>query len=477
MHEVLRAAVAEVEQYSRVKVVPPIEGTLLGGAVTDVIHLVAELIENATKFSAPHTPALVRAQSVTAGLVIEVEDRGLGMLPDDQQRMNDLLADPAQVDVAELLRDGRIGLFVVGTLARRHGIRVQLQGNIYGGIQAVVVMPRALIEPAPVPARPDRVAREASDFSSPQQRQPRAVPDVPPASFGSPAAAGTLDPAMAPTMSPGRRGTPAGARPPAQAAPAAAPPLAATAAPPAAEAQVPVISGTIVKPPVTQDGTLFDRSAPARTGWATMAAESRYAPAGQPPWEAAPPPPSAQPQWAQVPSPPPVSPEPSAQPQWAQVPSPPPVSPEPSAQPQWAQVPSPPSPSPSAPPPSARYDAGSGWAPLAPQPPSRPAPPSPAGEAPPASPAPPGPPARHAEPAGPRAGTPLAAPVGPPGVGRPSLPVRRGQTHMAPELRDGQRSRRDSPAEDHIPGLMADFRRGISRAAEEDSPPGTDSPR
>ncbi len=146
MHEVLRAAVAEVEQYSRVKVVPPVEGTLPGNAVADVIHLVAELIENATKFSAPQTQALLRAQHVTAGLAIEVEDRGLGMVPADQQRMNGLLADPRQVNISELLRDGRIGLFVVSTLARRHGIRVQLQANIYGGTQAVVILPKSLIE-------------------------------------------------------------------------------------------------------------------------------------------------------------------------------------------------------------------------------------------------------------------------------------------------------------------------------------------
>jgi signal transduction histidine kinase len=146
MHEVLRAAVAEVEQYSRVKVVPPVEGVLRGGAVSDVIHLIAELVENATKFSAPRTTTLLRAQHVSAGIAIEVEDRGLGMLPADQQRMNALLADPGRIDIDELLRDGRIGLYVVSTLARRHGIRVQLQNNIYGGTQAVVVLPNVLLE-------------------------------------------------------------------------------------------------------------------------------------------------------------------------------------------------------------------------------------------------------------------------------------------------------------------------------------------
>ena len=147
MHEVLRAAVAEVEQYSRVKVVPPVEGVLRGSAVTDVIHLIAELVENATKFSAPHTTTLLRAQHVSAGVAVEIEDRGLGMLPTDQQRMNDLLADPSGIDVDELLRDGRIGLFVVATLARRHSIRVRVQNNIYGGTQAVVVLPKTLLEP------------------------------------------------------------------------------------------------------------------------------------------------------------------------------------------------------------------------------------------------------------------------------------------------------------------------------------------
>lgn len=76
MTEVLRSAIAEVEQYPRVKLVPPIDGTLRGHAVADVIHLLAELVENATVFSAPQTQVLLRAQHVTAGLALEVEDRG-----------------------------------------------------------------------------------------------------------------------------------------------------------------------------------------------------------------------------------------------------------------------------------------------------------------------------------------------------------------------------------------------------------------
>ncbi|MDH6212902.1 sensor histidine kinase [Streptomyces pseudovenezuelae] len=149
MTEVLRSAIAEVEQYSRVKLVPPIDGTLRGHAVADVIHLLAELVENATVFSAPHTQVLLRANLVTSGLAVEVEDRGLGMPVGEQKRMNALLADPDQVNVASLLADGRIGLFVVSQLAKRHGIHVRLQTNIYGGVQAVLVVPQSLLGGAP----------------------------------------------------------------------------------------------------------------------------------------------------------------------------------------------------------------------------------------------------------------------------------------------------------------------------------------
>ncbi|WP_405774541.1 ATP-binding protein [Streptomyces sp. NBC_01538] len=149
MTEVLRSAIAEVEQYSRVKLVPPIDGTLRGHAVADVIHLLAELVENATLFSAPHTQVLLRANLVTSGLAIEVEDRGLGMPVEEQHKMNALLTDPDQVNVASLLQDGRIGLFVVSQLARRHGIHVRLQTNIYGGVQAVLVVPQGLLGTEP----------------------------------------------------------------------------------------------------------------------------------------------------------------------------------------------------------------------------------------------------------------------------------------------------------------------------------------
>ncbi|WP_329320164.1 MULTISPECIES: ATP-binding protein [unclassified Streptomyces] len=188
MTEVLRSAIAEVEQYSRVKLVPPIDGTLRGHAVADVIHLLAELVENATVFSAPHTQVLLRVNLVTSGLAVEVEDRGLGMPPGEQDKMNALLTDPDQVNVASLLQDGRIGLFVVSQLARRHGIHVRLQGNIYGGVQAVLVMPQELLGTGP--GAPGQRAQGQPHSTAGGALPPGAppVPAAPPPPAGGPAA-------------------------------------------------------------------------------------------------------------------------------------------------------------------------------------------------------------------------------------------------------------------------------------------------
>ncbi|MGW4054094.1 sensor histidine kinase [Streptomyces sp. NPDC004779] len=246
MTEVLRSSIAEVEQYPRVKLVPPIDGTLRGHAVADVIHLLAELVENATVFSAPHTTVLLRAQYVTAGLAIEVEDRGLGMPVTEQNKMNALLADPDQVNVAHLLQDGRIGLFVVSALARRHGIAVRLQSNIYGGIQAILVLPQGLLG-----ADPEGLAQHERHTAAvtggggtplaPQQPQSRPQPqpqhdrpqtdrpsypgtDAPSAPF-PPAAAPAPAPMEAPAPAAYPYQAPAQAAPPAPAAPERPAPL------------------------------------------------------------------------------------------------------------------------------------------------------------------------------------------------------------------------------------------------------------
>ena len=142
IEQVLRAAVAEVEDYARVDVMALSEDRVLGAVVADVVHLLAELIENATAFSPPNTEVLVRADKVGNGLAVEVVDRGIGLDADDLAEINRRLADPPEFDLAD---SDRLGLFVVGRLAARHDIKVVLQPSAYGGVTAVVLLPTSLL--------------------------------------------------------------------------------------------------------------------------------------------------------------------------------------------------------------------------------------------------------------------------------------------------------------------------------------------
>lgn len=140
--DVLRAAVAEVEDYVRVDVLSESRDLVAGNAVNDVIHLVAELVENASVFSPPNTRIEVRADRVGTGLVAEIEDRGLGLSPAELADINARLASPPEFDLAN---SEQLGLFVVARLAARHGIRVALRESVYGGTTAIVVAPFGVI--------------------------------------------------------------------------------------------------------------------------------------------------------------------------------------------------------------------------------------------------------------------------------------------------------------------------------------------
>jgi len=145
--DVMRAAAAEVEDYTRVAVISGSEEAVTTRAVTDMIHLLAELIENATMFSPSSTRVEVHAERVANGFAIEVEDRGLGVPPDQLRQLNSQLADPPDFDLADA---DRLGLFVAGRLAARHGVHVSLGPSQYLGTKAVVVLPDSIVIAAAV---------------------------------------------------------------------------------------------------------------------------------------------------------------------------------------------------------------------------------------------------------------------------------------------------------------------------------------
>ncbi|WP_455357953.1 nitrate- and nitrite sensing domain-containing protein [Streptomyces sp. SYSU K21746] len=142
--DVVGAAVGEIEDYPRV-VLPPMPAVgIRAEAVADVVHLVAELVENAAVFSPPHTQVTMRTGSARKGFVLEIDDRGLGMNAEELEQAHRTLARPGDFDPAQ---DERLGLYVVGRLAERHGIGVTLCRSPYGGTTAVVLLPHAILAP------------------------------------------------------------------------------------------------------------------------------------------------------------------------------------------------------------------------------------------------------------------------------------------------------------------------------------------
>ena len=150
--DILRSAVGEVAEYQRVDVHTDEEVALAPPAVADVIHLLAELIDNATTYSPSPSLVGVRAAMVAKGLAVEVEDRGLGLSEEDYASINTQLASPPQFDVVALADDLRLGMFVVSQLAHRHGITVTLRTSPYGGTTAIVLVPYTIVVQGTTPA-------------------------------------------------------------------------------------------------------------------------------------------------------------------------------------------------------------------------------------------------------------------------------------------------------------------------------------
>jgi signal transduction histidine kinase len=172
--DVVRAAAAEVEDYKRVTVITEAEEAVAAQSVTDLIHLLAELIENATLFSPSATRVEVKAEPVANGFAIEVEDRGLGIAAEQLVRLNEQLASPPDFDVADA---DRLGLFVVGRLAARHGIQVSLNPSAYRGTKAVVILPDSIVTAAPQPGSAEPpAARPAETLSLAAVRTAEAPP-------------------------------------------------------------------------------------------------------------------------------------------------------------------------------------------------------------------------------------------------------------------------------------------------------------
>jgi signal transduction histidine kinase len=176
LDEIARSAVSETQDYARVGTVRLPDVSMEGGVVADLIHLLAELVDNATSFSPPDSRVEVRGNMVGRGVVVEVEDQGLGVSPEQRDRLNTLLHDPPDFQLMALSGQMRLGLFVVAQLAARHNITVTLVNSDYGGIRAIVLLPSVLIAgDRPVTEDTDRSGDPADGVRLPRQRRNQAA--------------------------------------------------------------------------------------------------------------------------------------------------------------------------------------------------------------------------------------------------------------------------------------------------------------
>lgn len=193
--DVIRAALAEIEHYQRVVVRAVSEDAVAGPAAADMIHLLAELFENAVEFSPPSTQVEVRAERVAGGVTVEIDDRGLGIKPTQLGIINQQLTHPPDFDLANA---DQLGIFVVGKLASRHGVRVTLRSSPYGGTTAIVLLPARIV--GPVASDSPRLEGDAGSGASALPVRRRGIAALPartaPATPAAPAAL-TRDPAEA----------------------------------------------------------------------------------------------------------------------------------------------------------------------------------------------------------------------------------------------------------------------------------------
>ncbi|KAF0844907.1 signal transduction histidine kinase [Nocardia caishijiensis] len=174
--DIVRSAIGETLDYARVRVTKLPEVDVVGTVVADLVHLLAELVDNATAFSPPQSRVEAGGNIVGKGVVVEITDQGMGMSPEDLARYNDMLADPPDFGVGTLSSDSRLGLFVVARLSTAHGVSVRLSESDYGGIRAIVLIPQNLLAgAAAMPSSPATTGPLRRGLPRPHEQAPAAA--------------------------------------------------------------------------------------------------------------------------------------------------------------------------------------------------------------------------------------------------------------------------------------------------------------
>ncbi|WP_084789303.1 sensor histidine kinase, partial [Saccharomonospora iraqiensis] len=181
--DLVRGAVAETEDYKRVTMGKLPATAVAGPVVGDLVHLLAELIDNATSFSPPQSRVEVRGELVGRGAVVEVEDQGIGLEQEELDRLNETLRNPPDFSFMALSEEPRLGLFVVARLAAKHGLTVTLRESAYGGTRAIVLVRADLLSDVAEKGKSVSEADSKSEGDAPERgaipalsRRPRSLP-------------------------------------------------------------------------------------------------------------------------------------------------------------------------------------------------------------------------------------------------------------------------------------------------------------
>ncbi|CAN3978020.1 Putative sensor-like histidine kinase [Kitasatospora purpeofusca] len=178
LYSVLRGGMSRILDFQRVELHPVSDVAVIGPAVEPLIHAVAELLDNATRYSPPHTSVHLTAVEVQTGIAIEIEDGGLSLSEEGRARAERMLLEAqAGIDLNELGETPRLGLAVVGRLSRAYGFQVSLRPSAYGGVRAVLVVPQELITTAPATGRAHGIGVTGSSGPEPvDDRRPHTSP-------------------------------------------------------------------------------------------------------------------------------------------------------------------------------------------------------------------------------------------------------------------------------------------------------------
>jgi signal transduction histidine kinase len=214
LRRVMLASFAEARDYQRITLRGAPDVSLVGHAVAEVIHLVAELLDNALAFSSPGSTVWVSGSKVSQGVAVEIEDAGVGMSAEAVERANLMLATAPTPDITELKDGAQVGLHVVAELAKREGVQVSLRRSAYGGLLAIVLLPDRLLSGGDEGRDPDEALTAAPAAPVTPPRDDR-FDTVEIATVENRTAVGVLEPERPTTLpAPEKKREPVAGRPP-----------------------------------------------------------------------------------------------------------------------------------------------------------------------------------------------------------------------------------------------------------------------